>query len=153
MHTAPLALPRTTTMHRFITHGLAATVALLTAACSATPANENWQSREKLSNGERNALFLDSESAGDLKMFVILDPVQGLTKLKFDLDWEFDGINDEDLDTWELTLKCKSGCPADVSVDFKMDCSLLESGDNMDCDATSPFNDYGYFEFERMPEE
>ncbi len=119
-------------------------LAMLLGGC-ASPVEGEWQSREKLSNKERNRLIVLGDGTANLKMYTALAPSAGLTKIKFEGTWLDDG------DEYEFELECDSGCPSGTSVDFRMDCVLGEN-EALDCEARAPFKDYGYFEFEPMAE-
>ena len=107
----------------------------------------NWQSREKLSNGKRNTLFVDLDDSAELKMYVALGPDQGLSRLLFKGDTSVDDNGDFDFE-----LRCDGGCDQAVAAGFDMECSHDSALDFLDCKAKSPFSDYGYFEFEAFSE-
>lgn len=119
------------------------TSAFLLTGCG-TDIVGNWQSREKLSNGERNRLTFQEDGEGSAKVFAQLAAGEALTKVKYDTEWEIDGNGD-----FDVTATCTEGC--NTALDFEMECTLGE-GDLLDCVAKSPFTEYGYFEFEPMVE-
>ena len=118
--------------------------AIVLGGC-ASPVTGTWQSREKLSNKERNRLIVSDDGTASLKMYAKLAPSAALTKIKFEGTWL------DDVDEYEFELKCDSGCPSGSSIDFRMDCVLGEN-ETLDCDARAPFQDYGHFEFEPISE-
>jgi len=103
----------------------------------------DWQSREKLANKQRNRLTFDADGVGSMKIYVRLSDDQ-LYKVKFDNEWEIDGNGD-----YDIVATCDSGCPDGVSEEFELECTL-DDNDLLDCKATAPYREYGYFEFEPM---
>jgi len=118
-----------------------ASAALLVTGC--TTVEGDWQSRDKLSNGKRNTMFLGSDSTAELKMYVAIDG-NGLTKMKFEGDWEVDADGNYDV----YLDKCTTGCVEATAQGFKMECGHDTTYEYLDCEAKSPFRDYGFFEFE-----
>lgn len=126
-----------------------------TVGCSGDPVG-NWQSREELPNGKRNKLFLgdgDLKEDSDLRLYGQITTQAGLTKFEYDVeDWfvEADGA-------YEVQLKCTDGCDvailAGVNPDFEMDCEYDSGNEWLDCEAKSPWKDYGFLEFELEPDE
>ena len=125
--------------------------AALTAGCGGS-VEGNWQSREPLPNDKRNKLWLEEDGAGgELKMYTYvayqgIDPV--LAKLKFNVkEWFLEDDGDYEIQFDE----CVSGC--DEPLDWKMDCEYLEDAEHLDCKPKRPFKQYGFLEFERLPDE
>ena len=117
------------------------TSAFLLSACSGIEGD--WQSREKLSNAQRNRLSFNAEGDGSMKVYFRLDG-ESLDKVKYSMAWEVDGNGD-----YDVVAECSENCAGDVAKEFEMECTL---GDNsqLDCVAGEPFEGYGYFEFEPL---
>jgi hypothetical protein len=125
---------------------------LVSAGCASDPVG-NWQSREKLSNDKRNTLFIGADGVGELKMYAVLASGEALTKINADFDWVLEGAGEDGFDQYELDMDCDSGCREGIDLDFKMDCVLNTDFNLLDCEAKSPFQEYGFFEFEPAEEE
>lgn len=114
---------------------------LLLTACAGIEGD--WQSREKLSNDQRNRLSLTADGGGSMKVYFRL--AEGnLNKVKYDVEWEVDGNGD-----YDVVAECSDNCIEGIATTFDLECTL---GDNsqLDCRAGAPFEDYGYFEFEPL---
>ncbi len=120
-----------------------ASLALLLGACSS--AEGGWQSREPLTNGKRNSLWIDPSGQAELKMYARLSVGAELSKLRYVGDWQLNAN-----DAYELDLSCKDGCIDGMKLDFAMDCKFYPDYADLDCKAGSPFETYGFFEFETL---
>ena len=122
---------------------------MLCVGCGGDPLG-NWQSRQELPNGKRTEMFVEEGGGGDLEMYVQITTQGGVVRVDYDiLDWfvEADGA-------YEFQLGCTKGCDqpgVNVSLDFEMDCEYDSGNEWLDCEAKSPWQNYGFFEFELEP--
>jgi hypothetical protein len=129
-------------IHKTVLALVAASFAL--TGCAAGVEGD-WQSREKLSNDERNRLSFDADGVGSAKIYVAMAADAPLSKFKFDTKWEVDDNGD-----YDVTATCDANCVPELE-SFEMECTLGE-GDALDCRAKSPLKDYGFLEFEPWAE-
>ncbi|MSP26097.1 MAG: hypothetical protein EXR75_13250 [Myxococcales bacterium] len=129
------------TIKRFVR--LVGASVLIVGCADAGPAGQ-WQSRDKLSNGERNQLVLADDLDVDLTLHARVESGDDLVRLVFDGTWATDKNGDHD-----LVLTCKY-CDVYDGLDFELEChpDTVE----LNCDASPPFAEYGFFEFERVEE-
>ncbi len=119
-----------------------ASLALLLGACSS--AEGGWQSREPLPDStKRNSLWIDPSGQTELTMYARIVDGGPLEKFRYVGDWRLNATDD-----YELDLSCKSGCGAEMKVDLSMDCIFYPDYADLDCKASTPFAEYGFFEFE-----
>jgi hypothetical protein len=124
-------------------------LAMATASLALTGCGDaiegDWQSREKLSNDERNRLTFEADGVGSAKIYARFAADGPLSKIKFETEWEIDDNGD-----YDVTATCDSGCVPELET-FEMECSLGD-GDLLDCKAKAPLKEYGYLEFEPFAE-
>ncbi len=115
-------------------------LALFCSACD-PPIVGFWESDNKLSNGKRNKMNIESDFIGEALIYATpKNDLNQWDKFKFDLIWE------DEVEEFDIKLDCVSG-PCD-GADFIMECKVIDEGkdvvDKLECKANHDWADYPF---------
>jgi len=117
-------------------------MALPLFGCS-SPILGKWRSDNKLPNGRRNTMGIDSDNTGWANVYATpAGDWNAWVKFKFDVDWEDQG------EKFELNLSCNSGPCNGNENDFSMKCQVIDEGNDslirLNCNANHAWASYPF---------